>query len=139
MENRPNFYAVIPAYVRYDKDLSSTAKLLYGEISSLCNEKGYCWATNDYFANLYSISERQVQRMIKSLSDKKYIRVVIDRNTKRKIYLLDTPDKNVIGGMTKMSHPPDDNVIHNNKNNNKVIVETNREGDAPLSYYDWLN
>lgn len=132
---KPNYYAVIPATVRYDKDLSSTAKLLYGEITSLANSKGYCWATNSYFQDLYNISDRQVQRILKQLFDKNYIKIILQNNTSRKIFLNDTPDKNVGGPATKMSEGCDKNVTHNNKiNNNK---EYNNKID--VFDYDWLN
>ena len=68
-----SYYATIPANVRYDKDLTPNAKLLYGEITALCNEKGYCWATNEYFANLYNVSERTITEWIKILQSKNYI------------------------------------------------------------------
>lgn len=82
-----NYYAILPANVRYDKDITPNAKLLYAEITALCNEKGYCWATNDYFADLYNISDRTIRRLISQLSDKKYIVVELTDNTKRKIYI----------------------------------------------------
>lgn len=72
-EQRGSYYAIIPANVRYDKDLAPNAKLLYGEITALCNEKGYCWATNQYFAELYNVSDRTIKNWISQLTDKGYI------------------------------------------------------------------
>ena len=76
--NKPNYYAIIPANVRYDKDLSPNAKLLYGEITALSNAEGFCWATNAYFAGLYGMSTRHTSRMISQLNDKGFIVVEID-------------------------------------------------------------
>lgn len=73
MENSKSYYAIIPANVRYDKDLSANAKLLYGEITALCNEKGYCWATNAYFADLYCVDRSTINRWLQQLVKKRYI------------------------------------------------------------------
>ena len=51
------------------------AKLLFGEISSLCNKQGYCWAGNAYFAELYQTSERTIINWINSLSNAGHISV----------------------------------------------------------------
>lgn len=72
-EQQKAYYAIIPANVRYDKDLVPNAKLLYGEITALCNEKGHCWATNQYFAELYNVSDRTIKNWISQLVDKGYI------------------------------------------------------------------
>lgn len=68
-----SYYAIIPANVRYDKDLTPNSKLLYGEITALCNEKGFCWATNEYFATLYGVSKVSISKWINSLVSKGYI------------------------------------------------------------------
>lgn len=72
MENK-SYYAILPANIRYDKQLPQGAKLLYAEITALCNDKGYCWATNSYFSELYQVSNRTIQNWLKSLKDKRYI------------------------------------------------------------------
>lgn len=68
-----SYYAIIPANVRYDKNLTDGAKLLYGEITALCNERGYCWATNGYFAELYNVSKVTVSNWIKQLINNGYL------------------------------------------------------------------
>lgn len=93
MENKPNFYAIIPANVRYDKDLPANAKLIYGEITALSNAEGYCWATNSYFADLYECHEKSVSRLISQLEQKGFIRIEIKKDrykTVRNIYIIDS-------------------------------------------------
>lgn len=68
-----SYYAIIPANVRYDKDLPASAKLLYGEITTLVNENGYCRESNEYFATLYKVSKKSISSWIKSLVKKGYI------------------------------------------------------------------
>ena len=75
MSENPHYYAVIPASIRYDKRIPPNAKLLYGEITALCNKEGYCWAGNSYFARLYEKNERSVINWINALRDGGYITV----------------------------------------------------------------
>ena len=71
--NFPSYYAVIPANVRYDKRLKANEKLLYGEITCLCQKEGYCWSTNKHFAELYSVSNTSISKWISSLVEIGYI------------------------------------------------------------------
>lgn len=75
LENKPSYYAVIPAEIRYDNKLSANAKLLYGEITALCNKKGFCWATNKYFAELYGVTDRSIKTWINQLVSNAYVKV----------------------------------------------------------------
>ena len=98
-EGKKSYFAIIPADVRYDENLCAHSKLLYGEITALCNEKGYCWASNEYFADLYHVSIRTIQRYINNLSREGYIDINLIKNTQRQIYLKSS-------NMTKLSPPP---------------------------------
>tara|TARA_B100001113_G_scaffold350529_1_gene347858 strand:- start:527 stop:1150 length:624 start_codon:yes stop_codon:yes gene_type:complete len=73
---KPNYYAVIPADVRYNKDLSPNSKLLYAEITALCNMNGKCTATTDYFCKLYEVSRISIQKWLKILEQNNYIKRV---------------------------------------------------------------
>ena len=75
VQQKPGFWAVLPAAVRYDPELPPNAKLLYAEISSLTDRTGFCFASNAYFQSLYGISERTVQNLLRALQKKGYIRI----------------------------------------------------------------
>tara|TARA_R100000544_G_scaffold37220_1_gene28007 strand:+ start:4184 stop:4819 length:636 start_codon:yes stop_codon:yes gene_type:complete len=94
---KPNYYAIIPAEVRYSKKLTPNAKLLYAEITALCNMNGKCTASTQYFCRLYEVSRGSVQNWLKMLDDNGYIKrtVIFKQGTKeimhRYINLIDTP------------------------------------------------
>lgn len=138
-DNKPSYYAIIPANVRYDKELSANAKLLYGEITALCNDRGYCWATNQYFSNLYGVSERTIRTLVKQLVDKKYIKIEIIKNSKRLLYIdYTTPEKKFHPGRKKISYPLEENFLHNNKKNNKKEYNDEIIGEDILNY-EWFD
>ena len=89
---RPGYYAVIPADVRYDDRLAANAKLLYGEISALIGAEGFCYATNSYFIKIYGFSDPTISRLIASLEKHGYIKRELERDksgqvVRRKLYL----------------------------------------------------
>lgn len=76
---QPNYYAVIPAEVRYNNALTPNAKLLYGEITALANKEGICTATNRYFAELYNVSLVSVSSWVGQLAKLGYLKVTLKR------------------------------------------------------------
>jgi len=73
MKEKPNYYAVIPAEVRYSKKLTPNAKLLYAEITALCNMNGKCIASTQYFCKLYEVSRSSIQNWLRLLEKNNYI------------------------------------------------------------------
>ena len=140
-EQQKSYYAIIPANVRYDNNLPANAKLLYGEITALCNEKGYCWASNDYFAKLYGVSKTSVSKWITSLIDGGYLfREIIYKDGTKEIlnrYLrivkypieekLNTPIEEKL---------KDNNTSINNTINNTLDINTAKAEQDNIPYKD---
>lgn len=84
---KPGFDANLPADVRYDKNLSAMARLLYAEIRALSSKLGFCYAKNSYFERVFEIDERTVRRLIAELKENGYISTLKARNdVNNKIY-----------------------------------------------------
>ena len=131
-ENKSNYYAIIPATVRYSKELKANEKLLYGEITSLSNKNGYCYAQNRYFANLYNVSIETVSRWLSHLQKLGFIQVIVQRNENKEvlaryIYIVDLPycQKNQYPSPQKCQEGIDknikDNIINNNINEDDLF------------------
>lgn len=136
---RPNYFGILPANVRYDKNLKPMEKILYTEISSLTNRDGYCYATNSYFSKLYEVHKNTVGTWINNLEKQGYIKTVLiyKKGTKeiieRRIYInqkIDTPiNENVDTSQQKdlepinkkIDTPINENIEENNTSiNNKI-------------------
>ena len=151
-KEKPNYYSIIPASVRYDTDLTPTAKLLYSEITSLSNKTGICFASDKYFADLYDVSDRVIRKYLKQLKEKKYLEIEYEYegNTKeikqRKIKIVcmeqifHTYGTNVPRGMEQKFL--DNNKYINNKKENlkrKVLDNNTLSLKIKDSLIEWLN
>ena len=137
--NHPNYYAIIPANVRYNSELSYLEKFLYCEFTALSNLNGYCSAKNKYFATLYGKDEKTISRSISKLEELGFIYVEYDRVgariTQRRIYPLDikatgdkivngtetTSDKNITREQEKLLLTVDKIVTDNNSSYEDII------------------
>ena len=159
----PNYYAIIPANVRYCDDVCPSAKLLYGEITALSNANGYCYAGNRYFADLYKLKRLQtISDWIKQLEKNGFISVELTYKGKeidqRIIRLtpnektLDVQRKNDIGTTEKRCTPTtkkrcDNSTSSNNTSNNtsnrvsgdfQSPAAPQKAGDEKAEFSEWL-
>lgn len=122
--DEPNYFAIIPANVRYDKNLKDKAKLLYGEITALCNKEGVCWAKNEYFADLYDVTKTTVSTLIKNLIDNGYIKSKL-------IYKEGT--KEILNRYLSIVKDP---IKKNLKDNNINIIINKKEKEKIIDFYN---
>lgn len=137
--NRVKYYSIIPSKILYNKELKANEKLLYAMITSLACKEGYCFATNNYFAEELGVHPKTVSSWISDLRDKNHIIVELVRKenkqiVQRKIYINDVPyplnngylyqSKN---GQAIHQNTEDNNIRFNNKNNNKNNNKSHRK------------
>ena len=120
---KPNYYSILPAEVRYNNNLTANEKLLYSEITALTGKTGECWASNEYFATLYNVTIRSIQRMISDLKKEQLIDIQLIKNqetnlVEKRIITLRGGDINVMRSRHKCLGGHDINVTYNNINNN---------------------
>ena len=135
MKEKPNYYAILSAEVRYDNRLKANTKLMYAEITALCDMNSECFASNSYFANLYGKSKTSISNWISELVKYKYIslRFTYKEGTKeidnRYIKIikggieenLNTPYKKTVKSNTTSNNNTNININISNRRNDFVF------------------
>lgn len=65
----------IPGEILLDKKLSDKEKTILSMIMYLSKDKGYCFATNNYFSDILNVTVVSISRIINSLKKKSYIKI----------------------------------------------------------------
>lgn len=101
-----NGFIVIPKIVDDNEDLTVQEKYLLGKIVSLSMKRGYCFASNRYFARYLKIKHIQnVSPVIVELQRKGFIEIKRANSSERKIYLGEVLWKFIRGFMKKQKDP----------------------------------
>lgn len=87
------FFAILPANVLYDSNLTPNAKLLYAAITTMTKRHGYCYASNKWFAKPehFDKTPHTISQWVAELEQHGYIRTEITHRPNgqilgRKIY-----------------------------------------------------
>ena len=139
MENK-NYFAIIPAPVRYCKNLKANEKLMYDELTELSNDKGFCFASNEYFSNLYDVSKTSISKWISNLEKNGFIKIkmIYEPGTKqikqRRIYIAPLLKKTSIPIEENFNTPIEEKLKdiyiltnNNNINNNNSTKSKKRQ------------
>ncbi len=114
-------YGFMPNVVLFSKDLSDKQKLLYCLVSSLCAEKGFCWASNGYLWERLWVNVFTISRNVKALTDRWFLFSEIWEKNSRKLSL-DPIAKNDNTYCEKTQPPYCEKTQYNN-----TIVNTTKE------------
>lgn len=120
-----NGYAICFNEWALDKDIKNELGLLV-IISSLTAEKGYCFASNNYFSKLFDIPEENISRKIKKLEQKGYITIEYEKRGCEIINRLLRLTKISIDDCQNYQSTIDKNVKDNNISINIKEIDNNK-------------
>jgi hypothetical protein len=105
-------YIKIPEQVERSEFLCPMSKLLFGRIYSLSQKEGYCWASNQHFAEWYKCSQSQVTRWVSELTRAGFIEceIIKKSNTRRIAILPKAVSKNADTSQQKSTNPASENA-----------------------------
>lgn len=65
----------MPSEILINNNLSDKEKIILSMIVYLSKDKGYCFATNNYFSDILNVTVVSISRIINSLKKKNYIKI----------------------------------------------------------------
>ena len=136
-----NGYAICLNEWALDKGIKNELGLLL-IISSLCAEKGYCYASNEYLAKEFNLPEVTISRKIKKLKEKGYITIQYKYRGCEVINRFIRLTKMLTDGYQKCESTINKNVKDNNIsiNNTSINIKENKYIDlSELDNFDWIN
>ena len=124
-----NGYSICLNEWALDKEIKNELGLLL-IISSLTAEKGYCYASNEYLADLFETTETTISKKIKSLETKQYIKITYKKR-----------GCEIISRQIRLSKKETDDcqkrkptIVENNKDNNISINNTKEINNNKLLF-----
>lgn len=127
---KPNYYGILPATVRYDKRLKPMEKILYSELTALANTQGFCFASNSYFGKLYEVDKKTVGVWVNNLAKFGYLKVelIYKENSKevleRRLYIVDLKE-------VPLSAPVEEKNLIENEKEKDSVTPPHKKMDTP--------
>ncbi len=138
---KQSYFGIVTSTVLFSKQLKDREKILYAHISVLQEKTGWCFASNEYFAEATNCSIPTINRSIKLLKEIGFVEVVTTPSSKgiqRKIRIVTDPmitsEPRITSDQTPMitSEPHNITSINNTskKKKNKEKFSLNKISEA---------
>lgn len=106
----------ITVEILLNKDLSDKEKIILSMILYLSEEKGSCFASNKYIANIVNVTPERVSKIISSLKHKGYVKVKLKYKTDSK-EIEERQIMPIVENINKYSQKLQEGIDNNNYSN----------------------